>query len=170
MTIDFRAISGATGVLHERGFKACLPSASPPLSLSADRIESSLESYRSPDLHAIEGTGGHTLRRHVGLDDAALRDRALRTHHDVSCFDDATAAQRAVDRAFDENQGAIARWMGARGRTNLDLHVHFDASIGRVYRYDRAGFERTADADVILEHSTATPGGYTVITAYPSAA
>lgn len=173
MAIDFRAVTGASGVLGEDGFKACLPSATTPvLSLSIDRIETSAavaEGYRSVDLRAIEGENGHTLRRHVGLADEALRDRAVRTHHDVSCFDDARTAQQTVDAAFQENQGKIARWMGANRGGNLDLHVHFDHEVGRVYRYDTDAFQRSADADVILEHRPSLPGGYTVITAYPSA-
>ena len=169
MSIDFRTISGAAAVLGKHGYKACLPSAAPPLSLSADRIETSIESYRSLDLRSIEGCDGHTLRRHVGLADDALRTRALRTHHDVSCFDDEAIAQRTVDRAFAENQGRIAQWMGGR-RPALDLHVHFEGAIGRVYRYDLGGFERASNADVILERSAAMPQGYTVVTAYPSPA
>ncbi len=173
MAIDFRAVAGASGVLGEDGFKACLPSATTPvLSLSIDRIETSpaaAETYRSLDLNAIEGENGHTLRRHVGLGDDALRDRAERTHHDVSCFDSAPQAQQAVDAAFAENQGKIAHWMGANRAGNLDLHVHFERTIGRVYRYDEDAFERSTDADVILEHRPALPDGYTVITAYPSA-
>lgn len=173
MAIDFRAVTGASGVLGEDGFKACLPSATTPvLSLSVDRIETSAaaaESYRSLDLRAIEGENGHTLRRHVGLADEALRDRAERTHHDVSCFDSAREAQQTVDAAFAENQGKIAHWMGVNRAGNLDLRVHFDHTIGRVFRYDEDAFERSAEADVILEHRPALPGGYTVITAYPSA-
>jgi len=173
VAIDFRAVTGASGVLGEDGFKACLPSAATPvLSLSIDRIETSpaaAEGYRSLDLRAIEGENGHTLRRHVGLGDEALRDRAERTHHDVSCFDSAREAQQSVDAAFAENQGKIARWMGENRQKNLDLHVHFDHAVGRVYRYDAGAFQRSADADVILEHRPALPGGYTVITAYPSA-
>ena len=172
VAIDFRAVSSASGVLDREGFKACLPTATTPvLSLSADRIETSAveATYKSVDLHAIEGENGHTLRRHVGLPDEMLRDRATRTHHDVSCFDDARTAQQTVDAAFAENQEKIHVWTAQKRRENLDLHVHFDHSIGRVYRYDAAAFERSADADVILERRPALPGGYTVITAYPSA-
>jgi hypothetical protein len=172
VAIDFRAVSGASGVLGQEGFKACLPSATTPvLSLSADRIETSGAdaTYKSVDLRAIEGENGHTLRRHVGLPDEALRDRATRTHHDVSCFDDARTAQQTVDAAFAENQEKIRLWTAEKRRENLDLHVHFDHSVGRVYRYDSAAFERSAEADVILERRPALPGGYTVITAYPSA-
>ena len=167
MTIDFRAISGASGVLSERGLRTCLP---PPLSLSADRIETSgaLAAYPSPDLRTIEGSEGHTLRRHVGLSDDALRDRALRTHHDVSCFDDAAVAQRTVDAAFEENQDRIGRWIDTQRRSNLDLRVHSARSLGRVFRYDLGTFERVRDADVILERKPAMPQGFTVITAYPS--
>ena len=173
MSIDFRTVSGASGVvLNPHGFKACLPSAATPvLSLSADRIEttSALEAYHSIDLRSVEGADGHTLRRHVGLADEALRDRAVRTHHDVSCFDDASTAQQTVDAAFAENQEKIGAWAAGKRKSNLDLHVHFDRSIGRVYRYDSGTIERSDEADVILERRPALPEGFTVITAYPSA-
>jgi hypothetical protein len=173
VTVDFRTISGASGVLLEDGFKACLPSANPApvLSLSADRIETrTLETYRSPDLASIEGAEGHTIRRHVAQSDTALRERALRTHHDVSSFSDTATAQRTVDAAFAENQGRIAAWMSSRTWSHLDVHVHFSETIGRVYRYDRADIESTPNAEVILERRPAMPQGYTVITAYPSLA
>jgi hypothetical protein len=173
VAIDFRVLTGASGVLGENGFKACLPSATTPvLSLAVDRIDASpaaTEAYHSPELRAIEGEDGHTLRRHVAQSDQALHDRAVRTHHDVSTFDDAGTAQQTVDAAFAENQGKIARWMSANRSGNLDLHVHFDRSIGRVFRYDTDAIQPSADADVILEHRPALPAGYTVITAYPSA-
>ena len=165
MRVDFRAICGASGVLGEQGLKTCL---APAVSLSADRIETSA-GYHTLDLAAIEGRCGHTLRRHVGLTDAALVDRALRTHHDVSCFNDTTTAQQTVDRAFAENQGRIGDWVGAHRRANLDLHVHFDRAIGRVFRYDTAVFQAARDADVILERNPTMEQGFTVITAYPSA-
>jgi hypothetical protein len=172
VTIDFRSVSGASGVLSGDGFKACLPSATTPvLSLSADRIETSVsaEAYPSIDLRAIEGENGHTLRRHVGQTNDALRERAQRTHHDVSSFDDARTAQQTVDAAFAENQQKIGVWTAKKHHGNLDLHVHFDHPVGRVYRYDSGAVERSADAEVILEPRPALPGGYTVITAYPSA-
>jgi len=173
VAIDFRAVTGASGVLGEDGFKACLPSATTPvLSLSVDRIDASAgatSTFHSLDLRSIEGENGHTLRRHVAQSDQALRARALHTHHDVSTFDDARTAQETVDAAFAENQGKIARWMSLNRAGNLDLHVHFDHSIGHVYRYDTDTIQTSADADVILEHRPSLPGGYTVITAYPSA-
>jgi hypothetical protein len=173
VAIDFRTIAGASGVVSDSGFKACLPVAapSPLLSLRAlDRIETSAASatFSSPDLRSIEGTQGHTLRRHVGLSDAALQARALRTHHDVSTFEDAVTAQLAVDEAFVENQRRIGAWVAAQRGANLALHVHFDTSIGRVFSYASGAFEPAQNADVILEHRPKMPNGYTVITAYPT--
>jgi hypothetical protein len=134
-----------------------------------DRIELTEQplAFSSPALQSIEGHDGHTLRRHVGKTDEEIRERALRTHHDVSCFDDAATAQATVDEAFEENQGRIGRWLEV-GRGNLDLHVHFAHTVGRVFRYDRERCEPSADADVILERRPAMPQGYTVITAFPS--
>lgn len=175
MAIDFRTIAGASGVVSAGGFKACLPAATPAplLSLRAvDRVETSLPlaAFGSLDLRAIEGEDGHTLRRHVGLADAALEARALRTHHDVSTFNDASTAQRAVDEAFVENQGCIGSWIAGRPHGNLALHVHFERSVGRVFRYDLGTLEAARDADVILERRPKLPEGYTVITAYPTPA
>lgn len=168
--MQLRALS-VSGVVSHAGFKACLPAAiSPVLSLArADRVELTQPppAFASPDLQCIEGPDGHTLRRHVGKSDEDIRDRALRTHHDVSCFDDAETAQGSVDEAFAENQSRIGRWLAA-GRGNLALHVRFDHTIGRVFRFDRLRCERSENADVILERRPALPQGYTVITAFPS--
>ena len=169
--MSVQSVLGASGVVDDAGFKACLPAAtSPVLSLArTDRIELSGQqlAFASPDLYRIEGRDGHTLRRHVGQTDADMRDRALRTHHDVSCFDDEATAQSTVDEAFAENQSRIGRWIDA-GRGNLALHVHAGHTIGRVYRYERQRCEPAVDADVILERRPAMPQGYTVITAFPS--
>jgi hypothetical protein len=160
-----------SGVVNDAGFKACLPAAtSPVLSLARpDRIELSQlwPAFTSPDLRSIEGCDGHTLRRHVAQSDEAMRDRALRTHHDVSSFDDAATAQSTVDEAFAENQSRIGRWLEA-GRGNLALHVHFGHTIGRIFRFDHQQCEPAANADVILERRPTMPQGYTVITAFPS--
>lgn len=163
--IDVRPIDAA--VVTERGYKACIPTVAPAPGVP-DRIERSGAVCPSPDLRVIEGDGtGHTLRRHVGLDDRALRERALRTHHDVSTFDDAREAQGAVDEAFAENQRRIGAWLGGRGKGHLCLDVRFDHLIGRVFRYDRARFEPASEANVVLERTRRLPQGYTVITAYP---
>jgi Bacterial CdiA-CT RNAse A domain len=162
---------GATGVVSESGFKACLPLATPApiLSLAAvDRIERTAGVFDSIDLRAIEGRDGHTLRRHVGRSDQELRDRALRTHHDVSCFDDGATAQHSVDEAFAENQTRIGSWLAAHRRGNLALHVHFASAVGRVFRYDEGRIVPATDADVILEPRPQLPQGYTVITAFPT--
>lgn len=160
---------GVSGVVSERGFKACLPAATPApvLSLAAvDRIE---KAQIDPlDLRAIEGSDGHTLSRHVGWSDAQIRERAQRTHHDVSCFDDARWAQTAVDEAFCENQGQIASWIGGGRRGHLALHAHFEREIGRVFRYGIQRFEAATDAEVILENRPALPRGFTIITAFPT--
>ena len=139
------------GVVDEYGFKPCEP---------APRFD-------SVDLSSIEGRDGHTLRKHVDQTDDELRDRALRTHHDVSCFNDAATAQSVVDEAFAENQNRIGRWLDHHGRGNLDLHVHCQDEIGRVFEYGAERIERSADADVILERRPRMPQGFTVITAFP---
>jgi hypothetical protein len=172
VAVEFRTITGASGVVGDTGFKACLPAAAPAPALSLgpiDRIETSagLVPHPSPDLRAIEGREGHTLRRHVGLGDDALRDRALRTHHDVSCFDSLAAAQQAVDEAFAENQGPIGAWMSSSRTPNLALHVQAERTLGRVFRYDSGRIETTSEAEVVLEHCPKLTEGYTVITAYP---
>jgi len=162
------AALGASGVVSEQGFKACFPP-TPVLSFArTDRIDvAGATAFAGPDLRAIEGVFGHTLRRHVDISEAAVRERALRTHHDASRFNDAATAQQTVDEAFAENQVRIGGWLAAARTGNLALHVHFDRTIGRVFRYDRQEFEPVCDADVILEKKPALPQGYTVITAFP---
>lgn len=169
--MNLRAIFGASGVVNDAGFKACLPATVAPVLSPAgtDRIEltQQLPAFGSLDLQSIEGHDGHTLSRHVGKSDEQIRDRALRTHHDVSCFNDAAAAQSSVDEAFAENQSRIGRWLAA-GRGNLALHVHLDHTVGRIFRFDRLRWETSPNADVILERRPQMAQGFTVITAFPS--
>lgn len=173
MPVDVRALFGASGVVNDDGFKACLPVGTPAplLSMSAvDRVERSAatQTFDSIDLCGIEGRDGHTLRRHVGRTDGELEARALRTHHDVSCFNDAATAQRSVDEAFAENQARIGTWLARPHHGNLALHVHFDGVVGRIFRYDEQRFAPATDADVILEPRPRMPQGFTVITAFPT--
>lgn len=164
---------GVSGVVSRSGFKACLPLGSPAPILSmwgVDRIErtDAAPVCDSVDLRSIEGRDGHTLRRHVGRTDGELRDRALRTHHDISSFDDALTAQHTVDEAFAENQQRIESWLAAHRRGNLALHVHFQSAVGRIFRYDEQRIAPATDADVILEPRPQLPRGFTVITAFPT--
>ena len=95
--------------------------------------------------------------------------RTLPDRNKIGTKIQAVVAQRTVDAAFNENQARIGRWIDAQRGANLDLHVHAERPLGRVFRYDLGTFERARDADVILERSGAMPQGFTVITAYPSA-
>jgi hypothetical protein len=139
------------GVVNQYGFKPCEPE----------------PRFDSVDLRSVEGHDGHTLARHVNQSDEQLRDRALSTHHDVSCFNDAATAQSVVDEAVAENQNRIGRWLDHSSRGNLPLHVHCENAVGRVFNYDAERIELSTDADVILERRPRMPQGFTVITAFP---
>jgi hypothetical protein len=161
------SITGARiGVLTPAGYAPCAVGARAPH--RSDRIERASPWYAGPDLGSIEGNGtGHTLRRHVGIGDAALRERAETVHHDASTFPDRATAQLAVERAFAENQHRIASWLARGSRGTLAIGARFDEPVGRVFRYDRQTFEPSHNALVVLKRFPAAPQGYTVITAYP---
>ena len=165
--LSIAGVAGGYGVVGARGYKPC--ASSPVVRAAGDRIElGAPASYPSLDLAALDASGfGHTLRRHVAQDDAALHARAQRTLHDVSTFPDARTAQSAVDEAFRENQPRIGAWLASGRRSKLRLDVHCTHPLGRVYRYDLQTVRETSDAAVILERSSRLPQGYTVITAYP---
>lgn len=133
-----------------------------------ERVERPVFRFSSPDLGAIEAAGsGHTLRRHVGIHDTQLLERAERTRNDASSFFDASVAQRVVDRAFAENQPRIGAWLARGTKENLRLEVHSEQAVGRVFRYDQQVVQESSNAYVVLKRAPKMPQGFTVITAYP---
>lgn len=84
--------------------------------------DSPAEAARRRDLLRDEKRGGHTLSRHVGLNDAQLRERLRRDPRisAVSTYTDRETAEAAVTAAIQASRKRVDRWAARTGsRANL---------------------------------------------------
>lgn len=122
------------------------------------------------DLEAAEGTGGHTLSRHVGKTDAELRER-LQREPDISAastYTDRSTAEYVVGITLQQSQSRIERWLDRRNNhPNLVLNFHGDRAhpIGRTLHRGDSESRPCSDALVVLRWD----GGhqYHTLTSYP---
>nr|WP_246753848.1 contact-dependent growth inhibition system immunity protein [Jiella flava] len=87
---------------------------------------------------AVEGPrlGGHTILRHVWLDEATVRQRIAETVASsrppamISTFDDLAIAQRSISRVLRINKAQIQQWAQSAGRRNLVLEMDAGRDVG----------------------------------------
>ena len=130
------------------------------------------EAANRRDLARDEKRGGHTLSRHVGLSDAALRERLKREQRisAASTYTDRLTAEEAVTAAITTNKKRVDAWAAREGsRANLVIDWPGKGKIlGRsLRRGDKAPVPCTR-ALVILKWNTETEIYY-VLTSYPEA-
>lgn len=119
------------------------------------------------DLDWDERQGGHTLHRHVGLDEAEL-GRRLQLEAGVaaaSSFDDRPTAEAVIAATLARGSERIATWM-RHDRENLVLDYRGEPgrTIGQVLRRGEPRARAAADARVVLRKRGAR---FFVLTAYP---
>jgi hypothetical protein len=123
------------------------------------------------DLARDEARGGHTLARHVGLSDEALRER-LRKEKRIaaaSTFENRPTAEAVVGEALARSTDRVRAWArrnGSRPNLALDYRGTKDRVIGRSLRRGRRQVEACVDAVVVLKWRE-SERDYFVLTAYP---
>lgn len=123
------------------------------------------------DLARDEARGGHTLARHVGVSDEALRER-LRKEKRIaaaSTFENRPTAEAVVGEALARSADRVRAWArrnGSRPNLALDYRGTKDRVIGRSLRRGRRQVEACVDAVVVLKWRE-SERDYFVLTAYP---
>ncbi len=158
-------ILGAVGVWQWR--RVATPADRPPPAGSADATTPSGRATTPPpaptdsvsrptrDLSVDESRGGHTLARHVGQTDAALRERLAREPgiSAASTYTDRAIAETTVGRVLAEQAPRIQTWAERKGnRPNLALSYKGSAKqiIGRTLPRGRREAIPSTDAVVVL--------------------
>ena len=123
----------------------------------------------SRDLSVDESRGGHTLARHVGQTDAALRARLARERgiSAASTYTDRAIAEATVGRVLAEQSKRIQAWVARQGnRPNLALSYRGPSKqiIGRTLPRGRRDSIPSTDAVVVLRWDGT---GFYVLTSYP---
>jgi hypothetical protein len=123
------------------------------------------------DLARDERRGGHTLSRHVGLDDDALRERLRREKRiaAASTWTDRRVAEQAVGETLARFADRVRGWSrrgGSRANLVLDYRGSDRRVVGRSLRRGRSRVEACADAVVVLKWLE-SEHDFFVLTAYP---
>ncbi len=127
------------------------------------------------DLRVYERHGGHTLRRHVNTGPG---DELRRIRHDgvaaAGSFLSLQTAQRCVDVAINAHRERVLTWLaGPDGHAPYTFVEDMGHVIGRTLTWEevmhgiRVPRQVTA-VRVVLRRHPDLPGGFTVVTAYPT--
>lgn len=127
------------------------------------------------DLSVYEALGGHTLRRHVSTKPG---DELRRIRHEgvaaAGRFLTQSVAQRAVTQAINARRADVIGWLHGRDRhAPFTFVVDVGRIIGYVLTWDdvvsRVYTPRaTSGVRVVLRRHAQLPGGFLVLTAYPT--
>lgn len=112
--------------------------------------------------------GGHTLSRHVNVNDRDIIERILRGEaKEASRWTDQRTAERVVAEVIAANPGKIATWLaGTKPNLRLDLTTFLGTTGRYVTETDRMPIEVTG-ARVILKRDPTRPAGYVILTSFP---
>ncbi len=118
-------------------------------------------------LKAHEGAGrGHTIAKHVGLSDDALRARLKSTSISrASSFPDRAIAEDAVSGAITANKNQVDVFLRS-GKRTLEINQEFNGAVGRTIGRGEEAVTTTNRARIVL-FKDSSPLGYHVKTAYP---
>jgi hypothetical protein len=127
------------------------------------------------DLSVYEGRGGHTLRRHV---DTRPGDEMRRILSEgvaaAGRFVSRATAQRCVDIAVTRRSAEITAWLGGRDkRAPFTFVEDMGEIVGHVLTYAEVSRGIAVPSQVtavrlVLRRCAELPGGFTVLTAYPT--
>jgi hypothetical protein len=129
------------------------------------------------DLSVYEAHGGHTLRRHVDTRPGDELRRILREGVAAAGhFLNRATAQRCVDTALTHHREAIVAWLASQeARVPLAIVERMREVVGHSLTWDDVSrgvvVPRPVSAvRVVLRRRPELPGGFTVVTAYPTRA
>ena len=117
--------------------------------------------------------GGHTLERHVGIDEVGLRRRLVETASKrrppsmISSFDDLANAERSVTRALQANKERIAHWAQSAGRNNLVIEMPAGRAIGLGVVRNGGQAQRLSRVKVVIRKEAYNGMPHFILTAFP---
>jgi Bacterial CdiA-CT RNAse A domain len=126
------------------------------------------------DLAVYEAHGGHTLRRHVGLNAGDNVRRIAEGAAAAGCFLDQTTAQRAVETSIHRHRDDIAAWLwGPSRKLPYSFVEDLKSVVGNVLTRDDVATGVTDPTPVtavrvVLRPSDELAAGFTLVTAYPT--
>ncbi len=127
------------------------------------------------DLSVYEGRGGHPLRRHVDTRPGDEMRRILREGVAAAGrFVSRATAQRCVDIAVTRRSAEITAWLAGRDkRAPFSFVEDMGEVVGHVLTYAEVSRGVVVPTQVtavrlVLRRNDELPGGFTLVTAYPT--
>lgn len=120
-------------------------------------------------LVAEESAGGHTIAKHVGQTESALRARLVSEPRlkAASTFKSLAGAEKAVTNAITNNRQLIKVWTAGGCRGNLALPYTASSQVGEGVVRATGRLESMTKLRVVLKVSKQAGRQYFVLTAYP---
>ena len=115
------------------------------------------------DLPASEASGGHTIARHVGKDDAFLRGRNI---PNASTYTDLAAATRETQANLDANTADIQAWLSGSSPQLGIRNPIVDGADARVLSQATGGEVPGATIVTFLARDANMPDGFRIHTSY----
>ncbi|MDW3572768.1 hypothetical protein N4235_17875 [Enterobacter asburiae] len=120
-------------------------------------------------LTAHEQAGGHLIDRHVGKSEAELFDRVSTGNtKTASSFTDRATAEAVTSKAIDSNQAKIQSYLSGNQKGYLELDYQSSTAIGISVTRGSTSAEPATNARIIIGRDPSMPGGYKIITGYPT--
>ena len=121
------------------------------------------------DLAAEEAAGGHTIARHVGKNEAFLRNRlATERISAAGSFRSLRDAEKFVSKALQANANQIEVWArSARPGSRLPLVWDAQQTVGTVIPRTTGVMQKATKINVVLKKTAVGQKVYFVLTAYP---
>ncbi len=127
------------------------------------------------DLSVYESHGGHTLRRHVDTRPGDEMRRILREGVAAAGrFVSRATAQRCVDVAVTRRSGDIAAWLAGRDkRAPFTFVEDMGEVVGHMLTFAEVSRgvvvpTQVTAVQLVLRRNDELPGGFTLVTAYPT--
>lgn len=141
--------------------------------LKSNSFKDSIKNIDNNILDDMEKSGGHTLEKHVGKDEAYLRNRVKNMSDrtvGATSYTDKEITTKAVKDVFTQKADEINNWLNSSNKKNrLTLTTEHDFSVG--YGIEKAtgnyevGIKKTI---TVLVKDNTKPLGFYILTTYPS--
>ncbi len=121
-------------------------------------------------LRVEETAGGHTIQRHVGKTEAALRDRLEREPSipAASSFKDFDTAEQAIAQALHQHAAMIQAWIETAGGSPVKAFTHkADRIVGHGVVRATGQLRDMRAFQVVLRRKAAPGRSIFLLTAYP---
>lgn len=113
---------------------------------------------------------GHTIKKHVGWENAELKNRTFKEkRQDISSFPNTAIAEQAIADTIIQNKMNIDNWLKNPNLSKLEFNSTSPSSqfTGTLYNKFSDQFTNVTNTKVVIIKDSKFPEGYSILTAFP---